>query len=121
MGREGIPIDDQHALMLKRPEMHDGDVHFTTQGSAIQAAQVTAKIREVLGKSSKPWMLILTHNGGPRIVGPCISAFFTANFPPNPQHCFSPAISTRLIPRTARATAAAAIPRPGFRNSWQLA
>jgi hypothetical protein len=68
MGREGIPTDDQHTLMLKRPEMHDGDVHFTTQGRAIQAAQVTAKIREVLGKSSKPWMLILTHNGGPRIV-----------------------------------------------------
>jgi lysophospholipase L1-like esterase len=50
MGREGIPLDDQHALMLKHPEMHSGDVHFTAEGSAFQAVQVAAKIREALPK-----------------------------------------------------------------------
>jgi lysophospholipase L1-like esterase len=50
MAREGIPTDDQHALMLKHPEMHSGDVHFTTEGSAFQAVQVAARIREALPK-----------------------------------------------------------------------
>ncbi len=50
MEREGIAIDDQHALMLKHQDMHDGDVHFTAEGSALQAVQVAAKIREALGK-----------------------------------------------------------------------
>jgi lysophospholipase L1-like esterase len=50
MGREGISLDDQHALMLKHPDLHDGDVHFTAEGSALQAEQVAAKIREALAK-----------------------------------------------------------------------
>ncbi len=50
MAREKIPIDDQHALMLPHPELHDGDVHFTAAGSALQAASVAASIRTELLK-----------------------------------------------------------------------
>jgi len=48
MSREGIATDDQHALMLKHPELHNGDVHFTEAGSAFQAAQVAQSIRQAL-------------------------------------------------------------------------
>jgi len=48
MAREGIPIDDQHALMLPHPELHDGDVHFTAPGSALQATTVAAALRPLL-------------------------------------------------------------------------
>jgi lysophospholipase L1-like esterase len=48
MTREGIPTDDQHALMLKHPELHNGDVHFTDAGSALQAVQVAQSIRQAL-------------------------------------------------------------------------
>ncbi len=48
MSREGISIDDQHALMLKHPELHNGDVHFTSEGSALQATQVAAAARAAL-------------------------------------------------------------------------
>ena len=50
MSREGIAVDDQHGLMLKHQEMHNGDVHFTTEGSAVQAVQVAAGIRAALAK-----------------------------------------------------------------------
>jgi lysophospholipase L1-like esterase len=48
MVREKITLDDQHALMLKHPELHDGDVHFTAAGSARQAEQVVATIQPLL-------------------------------------------------------------------------
>ena len=48
MARAGISTDDQHALMLPHPELHDGDVHFTAAGSALQAANVTAALRPLL-------------------------------------------------------------------------
>lgn len=51
MKNEAIPADDQHGLMLKHPDLHDGDVHFTEAGSALQAAQVAASIRGLLGKT----------------------------------------------------------------------
>ena len=50
MKRVVIPIDDQHALMLKHPELHNGDVHFTEEGSAVQAAQVASSIRAAMAK-----------------------------------------------------------------------
>jgi hypothetical protein len=50
MAREGITIDDQHALMLTHPELHDGDVHFIAAGSALQATKVAAAIRALLPK-----------------------------------------------------------------------
>jgi len=52
MRRDGIPTDDQHALMLKHQDMHNGDVHFTAAGSALQAEQVAAAIREALGRDA---------------------------------------------------------------------
>lgn len=48
---EGIAVDDQHALMLKHPELHNGDVHFTEAGSTLQAVQVAGSIRTALGKA----------------------------------------------------------------------
>jgi len=45
VSREGISIDDQHELMLQHQELHDGDIHFTASGSAIQAKQVSTIIR----------------------------------------------------------------------------
>jgi hypothetical protein len=48
MAKEAIAIDDQHALMLKHQDTHNGDVHFTEEGSAIQAAQVAESIRHAL-------------------------------------------------------------------------
>jgi lysophospholipase L1-like esterase len=50
MAREGISVDDQHALMLPHPEFHDGDVHFTAAGSALQATQVTSALRPLLAR-----------------------------------------------------------------------
>lgn len=48
MSRNGIAIDDQHALMLAHQDLHNGDVHFTEQGSATQAEQVAASLRKAL-------------------------------------------------------------------------
>jgi lysophospholipase L1-like esterase len=50
MSREGIPADDQHALMLKHPELHNGDVHFTEAGSAFEAEQAARTIRQALAR-----------------------------------------------------------------------
>ncbi len=48
MSHNGIAIDDQHALMLKHQDLHSGDVHFTEQGSAMQAVEVAASLRKAL-------------------------------------------------------------------------
>jgi lysophospholipase L1-like esterase len=50
MTKDGIATDDQHALMLQHQDTHNGDVHFTAEGSAIQAAQVAQMIRQALPK-----------------------------------------------------------------------
>jgi lysophospholipase L1-like esterase len=50
MVREGIAIDDQHALMLKHADLHNGDVHFTDAGYAVQAEQVARSVRAELEK-----------------------------------------------------------------------
>lgn len=50
MSRKGISSDDQHQLMLKHQDLHDGDVHYTAAGSALQAEQVAAIIRAALVK-----------------------------------------------------------------------
>ena len=50
MNRYKIPVDDQYTLMLKHPDLHDGDVHFTEEGSSLQAAQVAASIRATMAK-----------------------------------------------------------------------
>jgi hypothetical protein len=50
MSQKGIAIDDQHALMLAHQDTHNGDVHFTEAGSAMQAVQVAQSIRQALPK-----------------------------------------------------------------------
>jgi len=50
MVREGIAVDDQHALMLKHADLHNGDVHFTDAGYAVQAEQVARSVRAELEK-----------------------------------------------------------------------
>ncbi len=44
----GIPVDDQHALMLQHPDLHEDPVHFNTSGSALQGDQAAATIRTAL-------------------------------------------------------------------------
>jgi hypothetical protein len=46
--RDGISIDDQHALMMEHQDMHGDDVHFTKEGSALQGKSVAASVRKVL-------------------------------------------------------------------------
>jgi len=48
MQQQHIPIDDQHALMLDHQDLHQGDVHFTPAGSAIQAQQAAQRILKLL-------------------------------------------------------------------------
>lgn len=50
MNRDKIPIDDQHGLMLTNSDLHSDDVHYSAQGSALQARQVVAAVRAALGK-----------------------------------------------------------------------
>ena len=49
MMRDHIAVDDQHGLMLKHPELHNGDVHFAETGYAVEAGQVAGAIRQGLG------------------------------------------------------------------------
>ena len=49
-----------------------------------------------------------------------VSAFLTANVPPNPQHSSASASSTRSIPRTARSSRSGASPTRSIRSEWQV-
>ena len=44
----GIPIDDQHGLMVQHPDLYEDSVHFNEQGANIQGKQAAAMIRGVL-------------------------------------------------------------------------
>lgn len=48
-GAAGIPLDDQHSLMMKHGDLHADAVHFNPAGSAIQGDQAAATIRAALG------------------------------------------------------------------------
>jgi hypothetical protein len=48
MQQQHITIDDQHALMLDHQDLHQGDVHFTPAGSAVQAQQAAQRILKLL-------------------------------------------------------------------------
>jgi hypothetical protein len=52
MAREHIPIDNQHGLMIKHQDLHGDDVHFTKEGSILQAREVVASVKEKLKSSS---------------------------------------------------------------------
>lgn len=43
-----IPIDDQYTLMAGHSNLHNGDVHYTAAGSAVQADQVAQSILSML-------------------------------------------------------------------------
>jgi hypothetical protein len=43
-----IPIDDQFALMTQHSDLHNGDVHYTTAGSTVQADQVVQFVDSML-------------------------------------------------------------------------
>jgi hypothetical protein len=44
----GIPIDNQHALMMNHSDLYVDSVHFNPAGAAIQGTQVAATIRRAL-------------------------------------------------------------------------
>ncbi len=48
MQRFHILIDDQHALMVAHDDLHNGSVHYTEAGSAVQAKQVQQIIEKLL-------------------------------------------------------------------------
>lgn len=48
MQQQHIAIDDQHTLMLDHQTLHQGNVHFTAAGSAIQAQQAAQSILKLL-------------------------------------------------------------------------
>jgi hypothetical protein len=48
-----IPIEDQYALMAGHGDLHSDDVHFSAEGSALQAAQVVDSILKLLVISPK--------------------------------------------------------------------
>ena len=48
VAKDGIPVDDQHALMVEHQDLHADDVHFTAEGSAIQGAQVAASVLKAM-------------------------------------------------------------------------
>jgi hypothetical protein len=46
----GIPIDDQHALMMQHQDLHEDPVHFNASGSALQGDQAAATIKTALAR-----------------------------------------------------------------------
>jgi hypothetical protein len=44
----GIPLDDQHALMVQHRNFYEDDVHFNPEGANIQGDQATSMIRAAL-------------------------------------------------------------------------
>jgi len=45
---EGIPVDDQHALMMQHQDLHEDPVHFNASGSVLQGDQAAATIKTAL-------------------------------------------------------------------------
>jgi hypothetical protein len=55
MKRDGIPIDDQHALMEAHGDLHLDDVHFNDKGSEIEGDQATLSVEAVMpAPTAKP-------------------------------------------------------------------
>ena len=49
----GIPIDDQHGLMMGHGDLHSDDVHFNEAGSALEGKQAAGLIRGLLGVATR--------------------------------------------------------------------
>jgi beta-glucosidase len=52
MDHDGIPIDDQHALMQAHQDLHLDDVHFNDKGSELQGDQAATTIEAALPAST---------------------------------------------------------------------
>jgi lysophospholipase L1-like esterase len=52
--RQGIPIDDLHALMSTHGDLHSDDVHYNDAGYAVAAKQVADQILAVLPATRNP-------------------------------------------------------------------
>ena len=52
VAKEGIPVDDQHALMTHHTDQYQDDVHFNPAGASIQGAQVAELVRAALATVS---------------------------------------------------------------------
>lgn len=50
----GIEVDDLNSLVAGHPEYHSDNVHFNSQGIALQAAQVAAHIEKALPQGRSP-------------------------------------------------------------------
>jgi hypothetical protein len=48
------------------------------------------------------------------------AGFFSANVPPNPQHCSAPGSSARSMPSTARSSCSGRWPTRSSRSEWQV-
>jgi hypothetical protein len=48
--QQHIPIDDLYALMAPHSDLHSDDVHFNSEGAALQATQVAAEIVKLLSQ-----------------------------------------------------------------------
>jgi hypothetical protein len=48
--KSGLPIDDQHELMMHHPDKYNDTVHFNESEAEIQAAQAVATIEVALPK-----------------------------------------------------------------------
>jgi hypothetical protein len=50
---EGIPIDDQYALMMQHQDRYDDSVHFNTAGAQLQGDQVVKAIKAALSSKQR--------------------------------------------------------------------
>lgn len=50
--KQGIAVDDQHALMERHQDQHSDDVHFTAGGSELQGEQVAASVLRAMPAKS---------------------------------------------------------------------
>jgi hypothetical protein len=48
VSRDSIDVDDQHALMLRYPNLYLDDVHFNPEGSILQGKQVVRSVEKYL-------------------------------------------------------------------------
>ncbi len=46
----GVPVDDQHALMMQHQDLHEDPVHFNASGSSLQGDQAANTIKAALGR-----------------------------------------------------------------------
>ncbi len=48
MTKNNIPVDDQNSFMRAHDDLHDGNIHYTVDGSNLQAQQIVREISKLL-------------------------------------------------------------------------